>query len=141
MDLADLGKLLLGKALRRANKRWPQAAMNKRDLAIDEAAHEDICAAANRLSEFEDLVAPWMRPPTSADGPACDRYRERRDWTGRRFEDDTVLAHERGGLTWSHVAPLRSQTDMALTRGRRTATRFLTARIPPRLPRQIWLRA
>ena len=113
MDLANLGKLFLGKALRRANKRWPQAAMNKRDLVINEATHEDILAAANRLSEFEDLVTPWMRPPTSADRLACNGYRERRNWTGRRFEDDTVLAHERGGLMWSQVVfPSRSLTDL-----------------------------
>ncbi len=76
VDLVDLGKLLLGETLRRANKRWPQATMNERDLTIDEAAHEDILAGANRLRDLEDLVAPRMRPPASASGPACDRYRK-----------------------------------------------------------------
>ena len=76
VDLVDLSKLLLGKAPRCANQRWPQATMNKSDLATDEAAHEDILAAANRLREFEDLVAPRMRPPASANGPTCDGYRE-----------------------------------------------------------------
>ncbi len=76
MDLVDLSKLLLGETLRRANKRWPQATMNERDLTIDEAAHEDILAAANRLRDLEDLVAPRMRPPASANGSTCDGYRE-----------------------------------------------------------------
>jgi hypothetical protein len=76
VDLVDLSKPLLGKMLRRANKRWPQATMNERDLTIDEAAHEDVLSAANRLRDLEDLVAPRMRPPASANGLTYDGYRE-----------------------------------------------------------------
>ncbi len=76
VDLVDLSKLLLGETLRRANKRWPQATMNERDPTIDEAAHKDILAAADRLRDLEDLVAPRMRPPASANGPTCDGCRE-----------------------------------------------------------------
>ncbi|MEN8182718.1 MAG: hypothetical protein ABFS46_09300 [Myxococcota bacterium] len=76
MDLVHLGELFLGEALRRTNKRWPQATVNECDLAIDEAANEDILAAANRLREFEDLVTPRMRPPASANGTLCDGRRK-----------------------------------------------------------------
>ncbi len=76
VDLVDLSKLLPGEMLRRANKRWPQAPVNERDLTIDEAADEDILAATNRLRELEDLLAPRMRPPASANGSARNGYRE-----------------------------------------------------------------
>ncbi len=76
MDLVDLGELLLGEALRRANKSWPQATVNECDLSIDEAAHEDILAAANCLRDFENLVAPRMRPPASANRTFCDGCRK-----------------------------------------------------------------
>ena len=76
VDLVDLSKLLLGKTVRRANKRWPQATMNERDLAIYDAAHEDILAAANCLRELEDLVAPRMRPPASTNGTLGDGCRK-----------------------------------------------------------------
>ena len=76
MDLVDLGELLLGEALRRTDDRWPQATVNECDLAIDESAHEDILAAANSLREFEDLAAPRVRPPASANGTLCDGCRK-----------------------------------------------------------------
>ena len=76
MDLVDLGELLLGEALRRTNDRWPQATVNECDLAIDEAAYEDIFAAANWLREFEDFRAPRMRPRAPANGTVCDGCRK-----------------------------------------------------------------
>lgn len=99
----DLGEMLLGKVLRRTNERWPEAAVDEGDLAVDETADEDILSLANCPCELEDLVAPRMRPPTPANGSARDGDGERRDWTGRRFEDDAVLAHELCGLTKSHL--------------------------------------
>jgi hypothetical protein len=68
----DLGKAFLWKALRRANERRPQAPMNEGDLAVDEAADEDVFALANSLRQLEDLVAPRMRPPTPLNGFARD---------------------------------------------------------------------
>ena len=76
MHLMDLGKTLLGKALRRANKSRPEATVNECDLAVDEATHEDVVASANSLSELEDLVAPWMGPPVPANWPACNSDRK-----------------------------------------------------------------
>ena len=76
MDLVDLGELLLGEALCRTNNRRPQATMNERDLAIYDAAHEDILAAANCLRELEDLAAPRMRPPASTNGTLGDGCRK-----------------------------------------------------------------
>jgi len=39
--------------------------MDKRDLAIDEATHEDIVAVPNSSRHREDLVAFRMRPPAT----------------------------------------------------------------------------
>jgi hypothetical protein len=71
----DLRKALLRKVLRGANERRPQAPMNEGDLAVYEAADEDVLARANRLRELKDLMAPRMRPPASLNGLArdCDR--------------------------------------------------------------------
>lgn len=108
VDLVDLGELFLGEALRRTNKRRPQATVNECDLAIDEAAHEDILSTAYCLREFENLVTLRMRPPAPANGTACDGYRKRRDWAGRRLEDDAVFAHECCSLSRCHPEFLRA---------------------------------
>jgi hypothetical protein len=72
----DLRKELLRKVLRGANERRPQAPMNEGDLAVDEAADEDVLARANSLRELKDLMAPRMRPPASLNGLARDYDRK-----------------------------------------------------------------
>jgi hypothetical protein len=76
VHLMDLGKLLSGKELRRAHERRPKATVNECDLAVYQATHEDVVAPTNRLCELEDLAAPRMGPPASANGLACDSHRE-----------------------------------------------------------------
>ena len=87
--------------------------MNECDLAVDEAAHENVVAVANRLREVEDLLASRMRPPASANEPASDGGCERGHWTRRRLEDDAVLTHERSSLTRSQSS--RRPTGLVTT--------------------------
>ena len=108
VGLVDLGKLLLGEAPRRTNKRGPQATVNECHLPIDEAAHEDILALTNCPREFKDLVAPRMRPPAPANGPPRDCDCQRWHWAGRRLKDDTVLAYEFCSLSRRHLEFLRA---------------------------------
>ena len=71
VNVMDLGKALLRKVLRGANERRPKAPMNEGDLAVYEAADEDVIARANSLRELKDLMAPRMRPPTPL-GVSCN---------------------------------------------------------------------
>lgn len=68
----DLGEVPPGEASRRTNERWPEPAVNEGDLAVDEAANEDVLAPADGPSELEDLVTSRMGPPAPLDGPTRD---------------------------------------------------------------------
>jgi len=75
--------------------------MDERDLAVDQAADEDVVAIPDPLRELEDLVTPWMqwmRPPATANRLSGDRGCDRRDGTHCRIEHDPMLAQERSCL-------------------------------------------
>ena len=72
--------------------------MDKRDLALDEAAYEDILAVADSSRHCEDLVTFRMRPPATANGFPRNHLSKRRDRPVRGFEHDTVLTNERERL-------------------------------------------
>ena len=68
--------------------------MDKRDLALDEATHEDIVAVAYRPRHRENLVTFRMRPPTAMNWLPSYGFRKRRDRSSRGLEYDSVLANE-----------------------------------------------
>ena len=72
--------------------------MDKSDLALDEATHEDIVAVANSSRHREDLVTFRMRPPATADWRFSYDLSKRRDRPLRGLEYDTVLTNERESL-------------------------------------------
>lgn len=97
--------------------------MDVGDLAIDEAAHENIFGVADRPRELEDLVTPRARPPAPANGSARDGFRQGRHRTGRRLESDTVFTHEGSRLARCHdVIPSRCSTDGRQAAATRDAT-------------------
>jgi hypothetical protein len=69
--------------------------MDKSDLTLDEATHEDIVAVADRSRHGEDLVTFRMRPPVTPNRLSSDNLSKRRDRPLRSLEDDTVLTNER----------------------------------------------
>lgn len=68
--------------------------MDKRDLALDEATHEDIVAVADRSRHREDLVTLRMRPPATPNWLASDDLSKGWDRPLRGLEHDTVLTNE-----------------------------------------------
>jgi hypothetical protein len=66
------------KSRRKAHQRRPDSLVNERDLSPNEAADENVLGVANRAGDLEDEVALRMRPPTTANGRARDRFGQRR---------------------------------------------------------------
>lgn len=108
VHLADLGELPLREVLRGANKRGPETPVDERDLALDQATHEDVFSLPHGLRKRVDLAATGMRPPAPVDGAAGNRTRERWDGTGCRLENDTMLANEGGRLARCHSVLFRA---------------------------------
>ena len=98
VDLAHLRKVIRWKPARRSNKSWPQPPMDKRDLPVNETAHENIVAVANRSRHRENLVTFRMRPPATPHWLASYGLSNRRDRPLRGFEHDTVLTNESESL-------------------------------------------
>jgi len=73
--------------------------MDKRDLALDEATHQNIVAGADSARHREDLVTFRMRPPAALNWLSSDDLNKRRDRALRGFEYDAVLANEGKSLT------------------------------------------
>lgn len=94
VDLAQPRKAIRWKSARRANKGRPQPPMDKSDLALDQATHEDIVAVADRSREREDLVTFRMRPPAAPNRLASDDPGKRQDRPLRRLEYDAALTNE-----------------------------------------------
>jgi hypothetical protein len=94
MDLADLRKAIRWNPARRSDKRRPQPPMDKGDLALDEAAHEDVVAVADGPRYREDLVTFRMRPPAAPNRLSSDELSEGRDRPLRGLEYDTMLTNE-----------------------------------------------
>ena len=69
--------------------------MDKGDLAIDEATHEDIVALPDNSRRREYLVTFRMRPPTTPNWLSSYDLSKRRDRPLRSLEYDTVLTNER----------------------------------------------
>lgn len=76
--------------------------MDKHDLALDEATHEDIVAVADRSRHRKDLVTLRMRPPATSNWLSSYDLSKRRAWPLRGLEYDTVLANESESLACSH---------------------------------------
>jgi len=72
--------------------------MDKSDLALDEATHQDIVAVADRARHREDLATFRMRPPATPNWLSSDDLNKRRDRALRGLEYDAVLANERESL-------------------------------------------
>jgi len=72
--------------------------MDKRDLALNEATHEDIVAVADSSRHREDLVTLRMRPPATPNWLSSDDLSKRLGRPLRRLEGDTVLTNERERL-------------------------------------------
>jgi hypothetical protein len=92
VHLMHLSEVFAAKPSRSANHCWPKAAVNLGDLALDEAADQDLFGIADGPGEFEDLVAAWVRPPAAADGIASDGVGERGHRATNGFEYHAVLA-------------------------------------------------
>ena len=98
MDLAHLRKATRWKPARRSDKSWPQPPMHKRDLALDQATHEDIVAIANDSRHGEDLVTLRMSPPATTNWLSSYDLNQRRNRSLRGLEYDTVFTNERESL-------------------------------------------
>jgi hypothetical protein len=72
--------------------------MDKRNLPLDKATHEDIVAVADRSRHREDLVTFRMRPPATPNWLSSDDISKGRGRPVRSLEHDTVLTNERERL-------------------------------------------
>jgi len=68
--------------------------MDKRDLALNKATHEDLVAVADRSRHREDLATFRMRPPATPNWLSSDDLSKGRDRPLRGLEHDTVLTNE-----------------------------------------------
>src|SRR3989442_2375127 len=66
VDFTHLRQVLQRKAASHTDESRPDAPMDKRDFAVDEATDEHVAAVADRSCHCEDLVAFRMRPPAAA---------------------------------------------------------------------------
>jgi hypothetical protein len=98
VDLTHSRKAIRWKPARRADKRWPQPPMDKRDLSLDQTAHEDIVAVANASRHRENLVTFRMSPPAAPQWLSGYGLSNRRNRPPRGFEHDTVLTNESESL-------------------------------------------
>jgi hypothetical protein len=94
VDLAQLRKAIQRKTPCRANKSGPQSPMDKRDLALDQAADEDISAVADRPRHRENFVTLRMGPPTARNSLSSDGFGQRRHRSPRGLEYDPMRANE-----------------------------------------------
>src|SRR5262249_62089622 len=95
MLFLNLRQLFGTEGLRQSDQRWPDSPMNQRDLAVDEATHENVRRLTEPIENSENRVAPGGSPPATLDGPA--RYRLDQSWrrSFSRHENDPVL-HQQG---------------------------------------------
>ena len=98
VDLEHLRKVIWWKPARRSDKSRPQPPVDKRDLALDQATHEDFVAVADGSRHRKDLVTFRMRPPATPNWLPSDNLGKRRDRPLRRLEYDTVLTNESESL-------------------------------------------
>lgn len=68
--------------------------MDKRDLALDQATHEDVVAVADRPRHREDLTTLRMRPPATPNWTSGNDSGKGRGGPLRGLEHDTVLTNE-----------------------------------------------
>ena len=73
------------------NQRRPESAMNERDLSVNESADENLIRLGNRFEDLEDVMTPWVCPPTPGDRFTNDGFSEPGCRTFGRNENDTVL--------------------------------------------------
>jgi hypothetical protein len=98
MDLAHLRKAIRGKPTRRSDESGPQPPVDKRDLTVDQATHEDLVAVADRSRHREDLATLRMRPPATADRLSRNDLGKRRYGPSSGLEYHPVLTNESEGL-------------------------------------------
>jgi hypothetical protein len=68
--------------------------MDKRDLALDKATHQDVFAVTDRPRHGEYLATLRMRPPATPNWSASDDRSKGRNGPLRGLEHDTVLTNE-----------------------------------------------
>src|SRR5688572_2452549 len=83
--------------------------MHKGNLAVDEAADEDIVGIAQRLKDRENLMAFGMSPPASLDGLVGNELSEPRNWSLGCCEHHTLFRHERNCLFGCHPISLSAE--------------------------------
>ena len=79
---------------READERGPHAAVDERDLAVDELEAADVDRVVDLGQRVEDRLALGMRPPAADDRLAGDRLGDARHRAARRREHDAVLLDE-----------------------------------------------
>jgi hypothetical protein len=72
--------------------------VDKRDLAFDQATHENFVAVTDRSRHREDLVTLRMRPPATANGLSRNDLGKRRYGPSSGLEYYPVLTNESEGL-------------------------------------------
>jgi hypothetical protein len=72
--------------------------MDKSDLTLNQATHEDIVTVADRSRHREDLVTFRMRPPATPNWLSTYDLRKRRDRPLRGLEYDAVLTNKSDSL-------------------------------------------
>jgi len=79
VHLVQAREALARKAIREPDQRRPQTLVHVSDLAIDNAADEDLRRIARGTCDRKDFLAARMRPPIAPDCFADDRLGERRN--------------------------------------------------------------
>ena len=77
--LSNLRYLIGWKSPGQSHQGGPEAAMHKCDLAVDQAAHENVLRFGHDLQDREDLTTLRMAPPAAFDRLAGDRLRQARN--------------------------------------------------------------
>src|SRR5262249_43930393 len=105
MHLAHACETIAGQAFGAAHDCRPETFVHERDLAVDQAADEDLRSIADGSRQAENDARLRVRPPVAAYTLAGDCVDQRRDLAApRRFADDAVALDERERLLQGHDA-------------------------------------
>lgn len=89
--LVELSEATASDPIRQPHDGRPKPAVNERDLAVDEAGHEDVGGVAESARCEKDLVPGWVAPPTASDRFSGDEFGDARERSMGRLQQDAVL--------------------------------------------------
>jgi hypothetical protein len=103
--IPHLRKVCSRKPGRELDQRWPEAAVDERDLPLHQLADQDVGAFADRLRRAVDLPTLRVAPPAASNPLTRNRVGETRHTAPSALQYDPMLFHEGQCLLRTHRVP------------------------------------